>query len=51
MSHTVKSGNLGYPRIGGQREWKKAIEAYWAGKLDEQQLHDQLTQIRLHNLQ
>ncbi|AZK47680.1 5-methyltetrahydropteroyltriglutamate--homocysteine S-methyltransferase [Paenibacillus lentus] len=51
MSHTVKSGNLGYPRIGGQREWKKAIEAYWAGKLEEQQLHEQLTQIRLNNLQ
>ncbi|WHX51202.1 5-methyltetrahydropteroyltriglutamate--homocysteine S-methyltransferase [Paenibacillus woosongensis] len=50
MSHTVKSGNLGYPRIGGQREWKKAIEAYWTGKLDEQQLHGQLTEIRLHNL-
>lgn len=51
MSHTVKSGNLGYPRIGGQREWKKAIENYWAGKLEEQQLHEQLTQIRLNNLQ
>ncbi|GAA0134269.1 5-methyltetrahydropteroyltriglutamate--homocysteine S-methyltransferase [Paenibacillus sp. YSY-4.3] len=50
MSHTVKSGNLGYPRIGGQREWKKAIEAYWSGKLNEQQLHEQLTEIRLHNL-
>lgn len=51
MSQTVKSGNLGYPRIGGQREWKKAIEAYWAGKLEEGELHAQLAQIRLHNLQ
>lgn len=51
MSQTVKSGNLGYPRIGGQREWKKAIEAYWAGKLEEEELHVQLTEIRLHNLQ
>lgn len=50
MSHTVKSGNLGYPRIGAQREWKKAIEAYWAGRLSEQQLHSQLTEIRLHSL-
>lgn len=24
--------NLGYPRIGGDRELKKALEAYWAGK-------------------
>ncbi|SEG76053.1 methionine synthase (B12-independent) [Thermomonospora echinospora] len=25
---------LGYPRIGGRRELKKATEAYWAGRLD-----------------
>ncbi|MDN4646334.1 5-methyltetrahydropteroyltriglutamate--homocysteine S-methyltransferase [Arthrobacter sp. PsM3] len=25
---------LGYPRIGRRRELKKAVEAYWAGKLD-----------------
>jgi 5-methyltetrahydropteroyltriglutamate--homocysteine methyltransferase len=25
---------LGYPRIGRRRELKKAIEAYWAGKID-----------------
>jgi len=24
--------NLGYPRIGGQRELKKACETYWSGK-------------------
>jgi 5-methyltetrahydropteroyltriglutamate--homocysteine methyltransferase len=24
--------NLGYPRIGGQRELKKVCENYWAGK-------------------
>jgi 5-methyltetrahydropteroyltriglutamate--homocysteine methyltransferase len=29
--------NLGFPRIGAQRELKRAVEAYWAGKssLDE----------------
>jgi len=26
--------NLGFPRIGAQRELKRALEAYWAGKLD-----------------
>ena len=26
--------NLGYPRIGAQRELKKALEAYWRGELD-----------------
>ncbi|WP_432838087.1 5-methyltetrahydropteroyltriglutamate--homocysteine S-methyltransferase [Dactylosporangium sp. CA-092794] len=25
---------LGYPRIGGNRELKQAVEAYWAGKVD-----------------
>jgi 5-methyltetrahydropteroyltriglutamate--homocysteine methyltransferase len=25
---------LGYPRIGGRRELKRATEAFWAGKLD-----------------
>ncbi|GAB3943127.1 5-methyltetrahydropteroyltriglutamate--homocysteine S-methyltransferase [Corynebacterium tapiri] len=26
----------GYPRIGPNRELKKALEAYWAGRIDEQ---------------
>ncbi|MFC3801120.1 5-methyltetrahydropteroyltriglutamate--homocysteine S-methyltransferase [Cohnella sp. GCM10012308] len=46
----MKSGNLGYPRIGQDREWKKALEAYWAGKLDEGTLHATLKEIRLDNL-
>jgi 5-methyltetrahydropteroyltriglutamate--homocysteine methyltransferase len=29
---------LGYPRIGGNRELKRAVESYWAGKLDEHHL-------------
>lgn len=31
---------LGYPRIGAHREWKKAVEAYWAGTLDATGLED-----------
>ena len=27
--------NLGFPRIGRDRELKKALEAYWKGELDE----------------
>ncbi len=30
--------NLGYPRIGSQRQLKKACEDYWAGKITLQQL-------------
>lgn len=29
---------LGYPRIGADREIKRALEAYWKGKLDEDSL-------------
>src|SRR3989344_3486675 len=27
--------NLGFPRIGRDRELKKGLEAYWQGELDE----------------
>ena len=27
--------SLGFPRIGGDRELKKALEAHWKGELDE----------------
>lgn len=49
MSNII-SGNLGYPRIGRNREWKKAIEAYWTGQIAEPELHERLTAIRLDNL-
>ena len=29
----MKTNNLGYPRIGSNRELKKASELYWAGKI------------------
>jgi 5-methyltetrahydropteroyltriglutamate--homocysteine methyltransferase len=32
------SSNLGFPRMGVHRELKKALEAYWVGKLDESSL-------------
>ncbi len=34
----MRTHNLGYPRIGSQRELKKASELYWSGKLSVQQL-------------
>ncbi|WP_353735601.1 hypothetical protein, partial [Nitrosomonas sp.] len=30
--------NLGFPRIGAQRELKKALETYWKGQSDVDQL-------------
>lgn len=46
----LKSSNLGYPRIGANREWKKALEAFWAGKLNESDFLTELKQIRLGHL-
>ena len=34
----TKIHNLGFPRIGVQRELKKAVEAYWAGKSTQEAL-------------
>ncbi|MET3546811.1 5-methyltetrahydropteroyltriglutamate--homocysteine methyltransferase [Paenibacillus favisporus] len=44
------SSSLGYPRIGANREWKKALEAFWSGKIEELELHTQLQDIRLNHL-
>lgn len=33
------AATLGYPRIGPRREWKAALESYWAGTLDTAGLH------------
>lgn len=46
----VRSSSLGYPRIGADREWKKALEAFWAGKLEESEFELQLQEIRLNHL-
>src|SRR4051794_18756707 len=42
--------NLGYPRIGERREWKKQLEAYWKGEIGDTQLTEALKGIRLNNL-
>lgn len=38
---------LGYPRIGRRRELKKAVEAYWAGKIDAAALGAAAKEIQL----
>ncbi len=40
------SANLGFPRIGKNRELKKALEAYWAGRTDLAALEDTAKQLR-----
>ncbi|HEU5140689.1 MAG TPA: 5-methyltetrahydropteroyltriglutamate--homocysteine S-methyltransferase [Bacillales bacterium] len=47
----VKSSNLGYPRIGEKREWKKALEKYWSGKWDQARFSREMEHRRLVHLQ
>jgi len=42
----VLVSSLGYPRIGPRRELKKALEAYWAGKITAQALLDDAAGLR-----
>ena len=43
--------NLGFPRIGGQRELKFALEDYWAGRQTEQELTITATDLRRRHWQ
>ena len=38
MSNKLKTNVLGFPRIGKDRELKKAEEAFWAGKISKDEL-------------
>ncbi|WP_405491517.1 5-methyltetrahydropteroyltriglutamate--homocysteine S-methyltransferase [Nocardia sp. NBC_00511] len=41
---------LGIPRIGPRRELKKAIESYWAGRIDAEALHTVGRELRVAHL-
>lgn len=43
------SANLGFPRIGAQRELKKALESFWKGELNEAALEATAKNIRATN--
>ncbi|PTQ99541.1 methionine synthase (B12-independent) [Mucilaginibacter yixingensis] len=43
--------NLGYPRIGSQRQLKKACEQYWAGNISLKELNATARKIREENWQ
>ncbi|MBX5319853.1 MULTISPECIES: 5-methyltetrahydropteroyltriglutamate--homocysteine S-methyltransferase [Staphylococcus] len=47
---TIKTSNLGFPRLGRKREWKKAIESYWAHKIEKAELDQTLTDLHKENL-
>ncbi len=39
----------GYPRIGPERELKRAVESFWNGSIDAQQLHETAMHLRVSN--
>ncbi len=43
--------NLGFPRIGGDRELKKAVEAYWKGDISEDNLRHVGRELRAQHWQ
>ncbi|UXR70650.1 5-methyltetrahydropteroyltriglutamate--homocysteine S-methyltransferase [Staphylococcus sp. IVB6246] len=47
---TIKTTNLGFPRLGRKREWKKAIEGYWNGKITKTELDETLQDLHRENL-
>jgi hypothetical protein len=42
----IATHSLGFPRIGAQRELKRTVEAYWAGKIDRTALHETARELR-----
>lgn len=45
----AKSGNLGFPRMGRQRELKFALEKYWRGEIDEDNLLATASELRANH--
>jgi 5-methyltetrahydropteroyltriglutamate--homocysteine methyltransferase len=45
----IRAANLGFPRIGRNRDLKKATEAYWAGEIDADRLVQTASELRLQN--
>ena len=41
---------IGYPYIGDEREWKRCLEAFWKGDVEEDVFLQQLKDIRLGRL-
>lgn len=51
MTQIITTHNLGFPRIGADRELKKALESYWRGEINQLQLEDIGRQLRLAHWQ
>lgn len=51
MTHQITTHNLGFPRIGADRELKKAQEAYWRGDITQAELEAVGSALRLRHWQ
>ncbi|CAH1208825.1 5-methyltetrahydropteroyltriglutamate--homocysteine methyltransferase [Paenibacillus plantiphilus] len=51
MQGQVTVANLGYPRIGEEREWKKALEGYWSGKSTKEAFVAEMERIQLAHIE
>ena len=47
----IQVASIGYPRIGPKRELKKALEQFWKGEIQEQDLHNVAKNLRKQNWQ
>ena len=45
----ILSSNLGYPRIGPNRELKWLLESYWGKKINERNLLENISSIKKNN--
>ncbi|HIK37067.1 MAG: 5-methyltetrahydropteroyltriglutamate--homocysteine S-methyltransferase [Geminocystis sp.] len=48
---SIVTATVGYPRIGANRELKKALEAYWSGKISTEELLQVEKRIQHYNWQ
>lgn len=46
----MKTSVTGFPRIGADRELKRAVEGYWKGSVSESELKERAKAIRLENI-
>ncbi len=46
----MKNYITGFPRIGEQRELKRALEGFWAGKIDEANLQAVAKELRIKHI-
>lgn len=42
--------NLGYPRIGIDRKWKRSLESFWNGATTQEQFLKDMRDLRLANI-